>query len=1022
VARRAYLLTKQGSVMANHVSIRRAVRLALLASVTPMVLTAPAFAQEQDTAQPTQGQSMEEVVVTGSRILAPNLQSISPVTAISSEDINTTGKTRIEDVINQLPQAFAAQGASIANASTGTATVDLRGLGAQRTLVLVNGRRLMPGNPDGASAADLNQIPMSLVKRVDVLTGGASSVYGADAVAGVVNFVMDTDFEGVRIDSNYSFYNHKNDNRRIQDVVNAQGFELPEDDVNVGYSRDFSFALGIGSPEGRGHATFYATYRKVDPVLQASFDYSACTLNLDVDADDFACGGSQTADPAAFYILNPPATPPGTPDPNPAACPALSGCTFGADGVLRPFGAGDEYNFGPVNYYQRPDERYTAGVFANFKVSDRVEAYGELMYMDDRSVAQIAPSGSFFGQYNVNCDNPYWSDSMRQQFCGAFGLGPEDFGTVQVGRRNTEGGGRQDDIGHDSYRVVAGVRGDINDMLSFDVYLQQGETKRNSTYLNDFSIRRTGLALNARTDADGEIVCLVNSDADPANDDPNCVPWNIWQAGGVNPDALAYLQTPGFQRALARQEIAHADITADFGDSVRLPSADSGLVVNVGAEYRDEKTDFQTDLAFSSGDLAGQGGATLPVHGRYDVSEGFVEARMPLVEGKTGAQSLSAEAGYRYSDYSSGFTTNTYKAGIDWAPIDMLRFRGSYQRAVRAPNVGELFSSPTVLLDGTQDPCAGAAEDLAFTAEQCALTGVSAAQYGNIAVNPAGQYNGLLGGNADLTAEKSDTFSAGVVIRPNLGDLSVAIDYFDISIDQTISSTLGGNADAYITNCLNTGLPEFCGRIHRDSTGSLWRTLSGYIDDISANIGERATSGVDLQASYTLNVGEQRIGFNLIGTWLNELSTAPVEGLPAYDCVGYYGGTCTVPAPEWRHSLRTNWRTPWNGLDVALTWRYVGDSTTERLNPSDQLSGDVNENGIATHISAYSYFDLTASMTLAERFTLRLGANNLFDKEPPIVTSGAVNDCPTGPCNGNTWAQVYDALGRQFFATLTIDF
>ena len=264
--------------MAKHLSVRQAVRLALLASAAPAVLLSPAaFAQEQDQ---DASESMDEVVVTGSRIVSPNLQSISPITAIGAEELNLAGKARIEDVLNQLPQAFAAQGSNISNASDGTASVDLRGLGTQRTLVLVNGRRLMPGDPDGGSAADLNQIPLTLVKRVDVLTGGASSVYGADAVAGVVNFVMDTEFEGVRIDTNYSFYNHTNDNERIADIVDARNFPLPESSVNVGYTQDFSIAVGIGGAEGRGHATFYATYREVDAVLQDQFDYSSCTLNL----------------------------------------------------------------------------------------------------------------------------------------------------------------------------------------------------------------------------------------------------------------------------------------------------------------------------------------------------------------------------------------------------------------------------------------------------------------------------------------------------------------------------------------------------------------------------------------------------------------------------------------------------------------------------------------------------------------------------------------------------------------------
>src|SRR5687767_443585 len=322
--------------MAKHLSVRQAVRLALLASAAPAVLLSPAaLAQEQDQ---DANDSMDEVVVTGSRIVSPNLQSISPITAIGAEELNIAGKTRIEDVLNQLPQAFASQGSNIANASDGTASVDLRGLGSQRTLVLVNGKRLMPGDPDGGSAADLNQIPLSLVKRVDVLTGGASSVYGADAVAGVVNFVMDNDFEGVRIDANYSFYNHKNDHERAQALNEVRNFPLPDSSVNVGYTKDYSIAVGIGGAEGRGHATFYATYREVDAVLQSQFDYSACTLNLAAAATDFTCGGSGTASPAQFLQIDPRPTLAEDPINGSATSGQIIGAnTFNANGTLRPF-------------------------------------------------------------------------------------------------------------------------------------------------------------------------------------------------------------------------------------------------------------------------------------------------------------------------------------------------------------------------------------------------------------------------------------------------------------------------------------------------------------------------------------------------------------------------------------------------------------------------------------------------------------------------------------------------------------
>lgn len=982
--------------MCSNTTLRRCVGMILTASGASVAVIPSALGAEES--------PIAEVIVTGSRIASANLEAISPVAAISSEQIAVSGRVRVEDIINQMPQALADQGGAVSNGATGTATVDLRGLGSQRTLVLVNGRRLMPGEPDGDSAADLNNIPLALVKRVDVLTGGASSVYGADAVAGVVNFIMDTDFEGVRIEANYGGFQHDNDNRGIQNIVRQSGFALPGGDFSGGYSREFTFALGIGGPDQRGHATFYATYRKIDAVLQGEIDYSACTLN---SGDTFSCGGSGTTTPAHFF------TDVATP-----VCTSLNGCIVGPDGVLREYSdATDAYNFGPLNYYQRPDERYTAGLFMDYEVGAGTEVYAELMYMNDRSVAQIAPSGAFFPAVELNCDNPLLTASQVEHFCTAAGAGPADTVTIFPGRRNVEGGGRQDDIEHDSFRVVAGLRGDIGENWRYDAYFQHGRTQRNSTYLNDFSITRLGRALQVRIDdrpdedTFGTPQCVSFIDGT----DPSCVPWNIWVPGGVTPESLEYLQTPGIIRAQHTQRIAHADFTGDLSNFITLPTASTGLAINVGAEWREEKTEFQPDLQFSTGDLAGQGGATLPTQGSYDVLEGFIEARMPLVEGKTGVQSLSVEAGYRYSDYSVGFKTDTYKVGLDWEPIESLRLRGSYQRAVRAPNVGELFSPQTVLLDGTTDPCDGVPE---ATLEQCMLTGMTPEQYGNVPQNPAAQYNGLLGGSRSLKPEKSDTISFGLIFQPSFApNWMLSLDYFDIQIDEAISDLDGGNADAYITQCVQTGDPVFCSRIQRDPLGSLWIQPSGFIVDTSANIGSLGAEGIDLQTTYRFDAGEHRFNFDLVGSYVLSAETELVKGLGKFDCVGLFGGTCGVPVPEWRHSLRTTWGTPWYGLAVTLTWRYLGSVDVETSDANPQLAGEVPATD--AELGSRSYFDLAASMTFLDDYTLRIGANNLLDKEPPLVGQ---DNCPSVICNGNTYAQLYDVLGRQWFVSLTAKF
>ena len=744
-------------------------------------------------------------------------------------------------------------------------------------------------------------------------------------------------------------------------------------------------------------------YRDIDAVLQENFDYSACNLN---SGTAFTCGGSSTSFPGRFFSINPVtfATP--------------NSSTLGPGNVLVPYTAANAYNFGPLNYYQRPDTRYSAGAFAHFNVAEHVQAYGELMFMDDRSISQIAPSGSFLAQQKVNCDNPLLSPSMVQTWCTQFGLGPTAITDVLIGRRNVEGGGRQEDISHEAYRFVAGFRGDITPAWSYDGYFQHGRTNRNSTYLNDMSLVREARSLVVRNVA-GVPTCQSVIDGT----DPNCVPWNIFQSGGVTQAALDYLQTPGFIRAQAQEQIAHVDFTGDLTDMIKLGSAETGLQINVGAEYRDERTEFRPDVEYVTGDLAGQGGATLPTEGDFNVAEAFIEARLPLVEGKTGAQQLSFETGYRYSDYSTGVSTDTYKFGLDWAPVEWLRLRGSYQRAVRAPNVGELFNPQSVALDGTTDPCDGVAGDglnngPTATLAQCQLTGMTAAQYGNVPENPAAQYNGLLGGNPDLDPEESDTYSFGFVFRPSFANLTVAVDYFDIQVDNTISSTAGGNANTYLNQCLQTGAPEFCNLIQRDQFGSLWLQTSGYVTDTSLNLGGLKTSGIDLQSNYTWDIGGgHRLGFNLIGTYMlnNEVKTLPTVDF--YDCAGFYGATCLGVFPEWRHTFRVDWRTPWMGLNVSAAWRYADGVDLDTSSSDPQLAGPVPATDAS--FSARSYVDLTAAMTFADNYTLRIGANNLLDQDPPLV--GAAN-CPAGPCNGNVFSQSYDVLGRQYFMALTVEF
>ncbi|GAA3903159.1 TonB-dependent receptor [Sphingomonas limnosediminicola] len=1022
----------------------------------------------------------QDIVITGTRIPQPNLTSASPVTVLSSQEVKLQGTTRTEDLINSLPQSFASQGSNISNGSTGTATVNLRGLGSVRTLVLVNGRRLQPGDPRQGSVADINFIPSSLVKRVDVLTGGASSVYGADAVSGVVNFIMDTNYRGLKIDAQASTFMHNNDaSDRILNADVARGYRPPHGMNINGGAQDVSAVFGAGFDDNRGSILAYATYRSQDPVLQATRDYSFCSLaartakqgglGSGTPPRDFNCGGSATSATGTFFT---------------------NVGTFQTQGNQFVPGS-TPFNFGPYNFYQRPDERYTLGAFAEYEISPGAKPYLEAMFMDDTSNAQIAPSGDFFNTTTLNCDNGALSAQQLSVICGAavynpadatnftgnylstfgnlvgqgaiFGKDPDGSGPLKrpllgfgvvggvapatqftdlngntynqgiayIGRRNVEGGGRQDHLNHTAYRIVAGVRGDLLRGLSYDAYYQYGTTKLEQVYLNDFSVTRLRRALDiVAVDSTGAVVAPGTAGATAVcrsvttGEDPNCVPYNIFATGGVTPAALAYLQTPGFQTGQVKEQIANANFTFEGGEyGLQTPWSDRGIGINVGGEYRKESLSTSVDTEFQTGDLAGQGGATLPVSGSFDVRELFTEVQVPIIE-HSFIEEFSITGGYRYSDYKvagNHFSTDTYKISAELAPVRDIRLRASYNRAVRAPNVVELFATQNVALGGTVDPCAGAAPTA--TAAQCANTGVTAAQYGTITANPANQYNALFGGNTELSPEKADSYTAGLVIQPRwIPGLAFTVDYFNIKIKNLISTI---PYQTVINNCLTTGNALTCALIHRaPGNGSLWLSPNGYVDQRTINVGGESTKGFDLNGSYAHKFGGLgTMNVSYVGTILRKLDfdtginpgTGGQDGV--FDCAGLFGNTCGTPNPKYRHKLRLGFTLP-NGLGLSGQWRYFSKVDDDVLSNDADLSGAAPAPADAK-IPSQSYFDLALTARIGDRYNFRLGANNILDKDPPIV-GGEVANAPFG--NGNTYPQVYDALGRYIFAGVTIDF
>jgi iron complex outermembrane recepter protein len=1032
----------------GNTKLQYAVRAVLAAAAASAM--APAYAQ---TAAPAVANdaALQEVVVTGSRLaISPNDVSISPVTSLDALDIQKSGLVRTEDLLNNLPSVVAEQSGGTSISSNGTATVSLRGLGSQRTLVLVNGTRLAPGaglsaaGNNTSSSPDINQIPAELIQRVDVLTGGASAVYGADAVAGVVNFVLNTHFEGVKIDAQYGFNRYSNDHADLLANLAAKGDPLPDSTVDAGFNKEVSILMGSNFADGKGNATVYATYLRTSPAVGYQYDYAGCSLNTPAKLPGpggLSCGGSGTPATGRFavYGLIGGAVKPAT--------PAGSYAIDQATGAFRPYSnATDSYNYGGLSFLQRASERYTAGSFLNYDINDSTNVYSDFMYARNSSEANYGPSGLFtFTGATVSCGgpagvNPLFSAAEAAVFCAPATIAanqlafPQNAGTnninLYVGRRAVENGPREDNYLSNSFRETVGVKGKWIEGLSYDLYGQVGLNTMHDSQGNYINATSGTNALNVVTDTRagsptlGQPVCesVINGTA------PTCVPWNIFAKGGVTPGAIGYIDVPATYSVTVKEYIVDGSITADLEKmGFKLPTASAGPSVNVGAEYRSESYVLDPDYIFANGLNSGGNGAQSAINGGFHASEIFTEGRLPVLNDLPAAYDLSFDAGYRYSKYTSGFDTNTYKFGVEYAPIKDVKIRGGYNRAVRAPSVGDLFSPAVIGAGGTADPCWGPVvggtggttgtiqgHDFAY----CARTGVTAAEWGNIATNPAAQINTSVGGSLNLKPEKADTFTYGVVFQPTfVPNLVASLDFYYIRIQNTIESL---TSNTIINNCGNNN--SGCDLIHRGAgTGSLWFNTNNFVTATEQNIGTISTKGIDLASHYSFDTGYGKMGIQLLGTRVLNFYTAPIAGGAAYNCAGYWGTTCGAPNPHWRHVLNTDWQAPWLGLDVSLRWRYIGPTQTDHASQDPQLSSTYYTG--TAHIGGYSYLDLSLSMPIASTgIDLRVGVNNLTDKAPPIIPSGSYSECPNTSCNDNTWVGTYDTMGRYLYAHVQVKF
>jgi outer membrane receptor protein involved in Fe transport len=1007
----------------------------------PSDQTPPAGVQSNESAKPAEPTASQEIVITGTLIRNPNLVASAPVTVVGHDEIQLRQSNTAEEILRTIPGASPSIGAQVNNGNGGSSYVNLRSLGTNRNIVLLDGVRIVPVDLNGR--VDLNNIPLALVDRVDVLTGGASSTYGADAVAGVINFITRNDFSGMEL--------------AVSDQITQRG------DGN--YLRG-DLTIGANFDDGRGNAVISMGYQESDPVFQGGDrPYSILALNSSTPGALSKAGSSVTT-PSGFDFNNFD----NTQQVNPTGTALID--------AYQPF------NFNPYNVFQVPFKRYNLFSAGHYDITDHLTVYGRGMYNNNTIDTIIAPSGVFADTVTIGLNNPFLNAGERQTFCTDLALTAaqctaaatanptmldasgnvvpnpayrED--VVGLRRRMPEIGPRISDYNTQMFDFRVGVRGDITDKIGFDVFASRGLSAKTQSIQNYALLSRVRQALLTETDAAGNAVCTDTSNG--------CVPLNVFGLPGtITPDMAAFISQQASTQVKSRLSQAHATIN---GDTPLQLWAKNPVSFAIGAEYRKYHAEQRADaLAKTPGELGGAGGAAPDITGGFDVYEGFAEMVAPIVSDRPFFDELQLEAGIRRSHYTVDapgtpkFNTTTWKVAGSWAPVRDIKFRGNYQRAVRAPNIAELFSPiSTGLTNLNSDPCQGAAPTTnANLAAICIAQGAPAAKVnaGTIAPPNAGQVNITAGGNLAAKPEKANTWTVGAVLRPRfLPGLSATIDYYNIKISDALTiPTPGDLINACFANITAASATNpACTVIRRNAiTGTIdgsAATVPGLFG-IVTNQGKISTNGIDLTVDYRHGLGTimntpAKLALAFGGNYTHSQKFKAIASSAASvnrECAGFYSANCGFPGGALLPKYSFNERTTLSlgRVDLSVLWRYIGKMAYEGT-ASDFLArgftnanhllfkgtiassqqgvpGSLNgENVDFNHISAQNYFDFSTRFNVNEHFDLTFTVMNLFDKKPPIVGNTAGS---TSQNSGNTFPATYDPLGRRFAAGARIKF
>ena len=960
------------------------------------MFTSGAFAQDAAPADSAAQDKAEVVVVTGTRIRRPNLTSTSPITSLDKKELQYQGVLNLEEALNRLPQVRA-DSTQFTNGSDsdGRAKINLRNLGWQRTLVLLDGQRLLP-----VQAIDLNIVPTALVKRVDVLTGGASAVYGSDAIAGVVNFVLNKEFNGIEINGSVGGYQHTNDATDIQALIKPNpSIVLPKKNVFDGQRTDINIAAGKNFADGRGNISIFLDQRHQDAVTWSQRDYSACRI-----LQDKTCAINTSYSPYGRYTFNE----------GPSSGTTLYGAMDGSNTFV-PGSAAYGINTREKFNFLRSDDRFTGGIFGHFKFNEHAEAYGTFLYMKDESSSQFYPA-LMSETVALNCNNPYLSAAQAQTMCGASAGTAATVSTTVNYELDGPGSKELDNKAtNQDYRYTLGVRGDIGDGWSYDLGFVGSRVETTLSDNNNVDSQSFRNAIQV-VNVNGTATCLVNADADTTNNDPSCVPANIFGYHKVDPKFYDYAYRNYSWGSVTQQQTYTANINGDLTQyGIKSPWANDGVALAAGLEYRRDSLRNEADQATRDYE-----GWLSTISGAYGVKEFYGELQIPLVSEKPFIYSLDFNTAFRQSKYDNlDKALGTSKFELQYRPIKDLLVRASFNNAQRAPNISELYGARSKNINGSLEDGCGVSQ--LHTAAQCANTGVTAAQYGTTAIQEcaaASCWTFAGGGNPLLRPEEAETLTYGLVYTPHqVPSLMVSVDYYDILINDFI-----GYLDAVdnYSKCLSTGLDYYCQYIHRGTDGSFGQAGGGYVEGGTVNTYRLHNRGIDMQAAYNFDLGKYgRVDTNFMATALSITGGQDSPVTASVNCAGYFGQpNCYAPQAKWRHNLRATWQMPWYQSAVSVNWRHIG-STTFTGNSSDPTinGGGGYTNTIFTKLPNYDYIDMSGSVRLRENLTLNLSINNLFDVTPPITYSQNVDGTSNNP---NTWTGTYDPLGRSILLSFNL--